>query len=67
MNLVCPGWIQNTGMTSDVSQPTMLSHTPKQQIGIGIDVAELVCYLLSDAANYIIGANILIDGGLTAT
>lgn len=42
------------------------SHIPVGRFGSPNDVAGLVCYLASDAAGYINGAEIVIDGGATA-
>jgi NAD(P)-dependent dehydrogenase (short-subunit alcohol dehydrogenase family) len=34
-------------------------------VGRDEDIAEMVAYLLSDAAGFITGANFVIDGGMT--
>jgi 3alpha(or 20beta)-hydroxysteroid dehydrogenase len=39
---------------------------PAGRVGTPEDVAELVCWLSSDAASYCTGAEFVIDGGMTA-
>ena len=67
-NSVGPGTIA-TEMTRDrllgteESRHRILSRTPLGRVGEGEDVANVVSFLASDAASYVTGQNIYIDGG----
>ncbi|MEO1494622.1 MAG: SDR family oxidoreductase [Pseudomonadota bacterium] len=43
------------------------AQVPMGHMGEGWDVAEAVCFLASDAAKYITGTELIVDGGLQAT
>ena len=53
------------GMDSSQVEQMALIH-PLQRIGQPVDVASLIVYLLSDAASWMTGAVVPIDGGMTA-
>lgn len=66
VNAVAPGFIQ-TDMTKKLSEEArekMLSQIPLGKFGEAIDVASVVLFLVSDAARYITGEVITVDGGM---
>ena len=66
VNLVAPGFIQ-TDMTSKLGPEIMakvLAQVPLERIGKPEDVATAVAFLASDAASYITGHVLQVDGGL---
>jgi 3-oxoacyl-[acyl-carrier protein] reductase len=64
INAVAPGWI-DTEMTAEVSSE-LLSHVPARRPGTPEEVAACVRFLASDAASYVTGAVLSVDGGLAA-
>lgn len=71
-NAVLPGTIDTPMTRASLagSSPEQIAHemqlSPFGRVGEAREVAELVAFLLSDAASYISGAAIPIDGGATA-
>lgn len=66
VNVVAPGFIQ-TDMTDalpDMVREEMLKRIPMKRMGKVEDVAEVVSFLASDAANYITGETIHVNGGM---
>lgn len=68
INTISPGWVQGTGMSDQVSailgkQEDFSANMPPLGYGSPKDVSALTLFLLSDAANWITGANFVIDGG----
>lgn len=66
VNAVAPGFIM-TAMTeklSDEIRTAMLQQIPLQRLGQPEDVARVVSFLASDAAGYITGQVINVDGGM---
>ncbi|GAA1428042.1 3-oxoacyl-[acyl-carrier-protein] reductase [Microlunatus lacustris] len=66
-NAVLPGFV-DTGMTRTMPEKDLnryLAGVPLGRIGTCADVAPTVAFLLSDAAAYITGSTVVVDGGLT--
>ncbi len=63
-NCVAPGLV-NTNMIENLTQKKeILAHIPLKRIAEPIDIATPVCFLLSDAAGYITGHTLNVNGGL---
>ena len=69
VNAVSPGYIGTEmtrfGMGTPGWGETGLERTPMGRLGEPIDVARAVLFLASDAACFITGANLVVDGGYT--
>jgi 3-oxoacyl-[acyl-carrier protein] reductase len=66
VNSIAPGFI-DTDMTralDDVQRESLLKHIPLAKLGQPQDIAQAVCFLASDAANYITGETIHVNGGM---
>lgn len=74
VNAVCPGFVitpLNEHLILDAPDPAakereMASAYPLGRLGRPDDVASAILFLASDAASWITGASLLVDGGLTA-
>ena len=65
-NAIAPGFI-TTDMTAQIpeqSQQQLLELIPLRGFGHPEDVADAVCFLASDAARYITGQTLQVDGGM---
>ena len=68
VNCVAPGWIISSGMdnySGDFAKfiiPSLAGNVPLKRMGTESEVSSAICYLLSDAAGFISGMTIRIDG-----
>ena len=68
VNCVAPGWIISSGMdnySGDFAKfiiPSLSGNVPLKRMGTESEVSSAICYLLSDAAGFISGVTIRIDG-----
>ena len=65
-NVVAPGFVE-TDMTAGMSQEaraTLSQQIPLERLGTPADIAGTVAFLASDAASYITGQVIVVDGGM---
>ncbi len=73
-NAVCPAFVEGpmveaivqTARDPEAARQKMSHEIPLGRLGQPAEVADLCVYLLSDEAGFITGANLPIDGGLTA-
>ena len=69
VNSICPGAIRTPINTSAWSTPeayeSLLSLIPYKRIGEPDDIGRVAVFLASDQADYINGASIFVDGGMT--
>ena len=65
VNCICPGSIR-TQVSPTESGEEIPTHIPIGRYGKPTDVAQLVSYLASEAASYVTGSVIVLDGGATA-
>ena len=66
VNAVAPGYIATdmTGKLSDGQAEQLLERIPLGRMGTAADIAEAVAFLVSDAAAYITGETLHVNGGL---
>jgi NAD(P)-dependent dehydrogenase (short-subunit alcohol dehydrogenase family) len=73
VNCLIPGFIETPlldsipGGASEVALKAMGAGVPQGRVGQPEECAELVCFLLSDAASHITAQSIAVDGGLLGT
>lgn len=68
VNAVAPGTIatelaKNAVLTSEDAKARILSRTPLKRLGEPEEIADAVCWLLSDASSYVTGEVVVADGG----
>ena len=67
VNMIAPGWIPVERHENDPQQDkdAYRSMIPMERWGVPADVGGAVTFLASDAASFITGQNIAINGGMT--
>jgi len=68
VNAVAPGTIatelaRNAVLTSDDAKARIMSRTPMKRLGEPSEIADVCAWLLSDAASYVTGEIVVVDGG----
>src|SRR3954468_18073999 len=71
VNVVCPGtvdspWVQRLVHDAGESLDALRARQPMGRLGTPDEIADAVLYLASDAAAFVTGSSLVIDGGLTA-
>jgi len=71
VNAVAPGTIatelaQRAVLTGDEARARIMSRTPLRRLGEPEEIAEVAAFLLSDAASYMSGEIVFVDGGRMA-
>jgi 3-oxoacyl-[acyl-carrier protein] reductase len=66
VNCIAPGYIATdlTGVLPESAREALLSSTPLGRLGEPEDIARCVRFLVSDAASFVTGAVLAVDGGL---
>jgi NAD(P)-dependent dehydrogenase (short-subunit alcohol dehydrogenase family) len=71
VNAISPGMIATEGTAESLLRPdnpmaAVAAHIPLRRVGTADEVVEVALFLASDAAAYVSGANIVVDGGWSA-
>lgn len=68
VNAVAPGYVDTPilAMVPQDMKDLMAKQLPMGRLGKDIEIANLICYLLSDQSTFMTGAIVPIDGGYTA-
>ncbi|MEO8811867.1 MAG: 3-oxoacyl-[acyl-carrier-protein] reductase [Caulobacteraceae bacterium] len=66
VNCVAPGFIESpmTNALTDVQKSAILGQIPAGRLGAGADVAAACVYLASEAASYVTGQTLHVNGGM---
>ena len=69
VNAVCPGWIADTPMTAHMANNPAVAEAWARSVPMGrggraAEVAQVMVFLASDAASYVSGAIVPVDGAL---
>jgi glucose 1-dehydrogenase len=69
VNSICPGAIRTpiniAAWNTPAAYASLLTHIPYQRIGEPEDIGRVAVMLASDLSDYITGASIFVDGGMT--
>jgi glucose 1-dehydrogenase len=69
VNSICPGAIETAINTKAWNTPTAATALEKLipcgRIGLPVDIARAAAWLASDQSDYLYGASIFVDGGMT--
>ena len=70
VNAVAPGYVM-TDLTADIEdndrvKQSILERTPMERFAAADEIADPVCFLVSERASYVTGACLTVDGGWTA-
>jgi meso-butanediol dehydrogenase / (S,S)-butanediol dehydrogenase / diacetyl reductase len=70
-NTICPGvidteMVQSVMLASEESRKAISAATPVGRVGLPADIANMALFLASDAATFISGQTLVVDGGMTA-
>lgn len=69
VNSICPGAIKTpinkTAWDTPQAYNSLMELIPYNRIGVPEDIGKLAVFLASDDSDYITGASIFIDGGMT--
>lgn len=65
VNAVAPGFVE-TGLTADLPEDAFDDAIPARRVGTAEEIAACIGFLASDAASYVTGTTLTVDGGLSA-
>lgn len=68
INVLCPGYVDTDMLSDSMSRrgEKILAMIPFGRLAAPREMAEMVCWLLSDRASYATGGNFVVDGGCMA-
>ena len=72
VNTISPGWIDTPindpfFLNDPAAKALAASYQPVGRLGLPADIAGAAAFLCSDDAGFVTGANMVVDGGITAT
>jgi len=71
VNAIAPGLVETRFASAIVANQALsgpiVAHTPLGRVGQPVEIAGAVVFLLSDAASFVTGHTLVLDGGLTVT